>query len=808
MNTAPAITTQPTNQTTCAGTSVSFSVTATGTGLTYQWRKGAVNIGGATASTYTIEAPIVGDAGSYDVVVSGTCAPAVTSSAVTLTIDIPSAPITGTITQPTCIVSTGSVILSGLPAGNWIINPGSVAGNTVSTTLSGLASGTYVFTVTNASGCTSPNSGTLVINAQPVPPAQAILNIIQPTCSLATGTVTVTSPTGPYEYNIDGGVFQASVIFSGVATGSHIILVRSITDNTCVSASSAAIINAQPASPSVTISNPAAVCSTSTVDLTDAAITAGSTSGLTYTYWSDPAGTIPYTTPATATSGTYYIKGTNVSGCSDIKPVVVTVTSSVNISSLTTNIFCSGTSTGSINITVTGGTTPYSFAWTGNGVNTGLEDQSGLSAGIYSVVVTDALSCVSLPLSVTITEPSPLAGNVTSQTNVSVSGGSDGSVTIAGAGGTSPYQYRLGAGPLQPGGVFSNLTAGNYTFTVQDFNLCSFIIQVVITQPSAALTGSITAQTNVVCFGASTGSVAVTGSDGTTPYEYSIDSGPYQSSGIFSSIPAGNHLVTIRDALHVTFDVPFTITQPSSAPGGSIINQVNILCSGGSQGSVVVSGSGGTPPYLYKLESGNYQVSGSFSDLYAGSYTITVQDASLCTSDISVTITEPGTLTLDYTSEDASCQDIADGTVDLNIDGGTQPITVLWPDGNTTVSRQDLLTGTYRVIITDANGCTASQDVIVGLSEISSCLSVQEIITPNNDGFYDTWKIKNIEMFPNAEVHVFNRWGERVFRTRNIPENEWDGKFNGKLLPTDSYHYVLYLNNGSDPITGIVTIIR
>ncbi|MBK7712903.1 MAG: SprB repeat-containing protein [Bacteroidales bacterium] len=454
VNTAPAITTQPTNQTTCAGTSVRFSVTATGTGLSYQWRKGAVNIVGATASTYTIAAPIVGDAGSYDVVVSGTCAPAVTSSGVTLTIDIPSAPITGTITQPTCIVSTGSVILSGLPAGNWIINPGSVAGNTVSTTLSGLASGTYVFTVTNASGCTSPNSGTLVINAQPVPPAQAILNIIQPTCSLATGTVTVTSPTGPYEYNIDGGVFQASVIFSGVATGSHIILVRSITDNTCVSASSAAIINAQPASPSVTISNPAAVCSTSTVDLTDAAITAGSTSGLTYTYWSDPAGTIPYTTPATATSGTYYIKGTNVSGCSDIKPVVVTVTSSVNISSLTTNIFCSGTSTGSINITVTGGTTPYSFAWTGNGVNTGLEDQSGLSAGIYSVVVTDALSCVSLPLSVTITEPSPLAGNVTSQTNVSVSGGSDGSVTIAGAGGTSPYQYRLGAGSLQPGGVF------------------------------------------------------------------------------------------------------------------------------------------------------------------------------------------------------------------------------------------------------------------------------------------------------------------------------------------------------------------
>ncbi|MBK7712899.1 MAG: hypothetical protein IPJ37_19655 [Bacteroidales bacterium] len=102
VNTAPAITTQPTNQTTCEGTSVSFSVTATGTGLTYQWRKGAVNIGGATSATYTIAAPIVGDAGSYDVVVSGTCAPAVTSSAVTLTVNTAPAITTQPTNQTTC----------------------------------------------------------------------------------------------------------------------------------------------------------------------------------------------------------------------------------------------------------------------------------------------------------------------------------------------------------------------------------------------------------------------------------------------------------------------------------------------------------------------------------------------------------------------------------------------------------------------------------------------------------------------------------------------------------------------------------
>ena len=102
MNSAPAITVQPTNQTTCAGTSVSFSVTATGTGLTYQWRKGAVNIGGATSATYTIAAPVIGDAGSYDVVVSGTCAPAVTSAAATLTVNSAPAITAQPANQTTC----------------------------------------------------------------------------------------------------------------------------------------------------------------------------------------------------------------------------------------------------------------------------------------------------------------------------------------------------------------------------------------------------------------------------------------------------------------------------------------------------------------------------------------------------------------------------------------------------------------------------------------------------------------------------------------------------------------------------------
>ena len=115
----------------------------------------------------------------------------------------PTAPTVGTITQPTCTVATGSVVLSGLPAGNWTINPGGITGNTASTTITGLAPGTYNYTVTNAAGCTSPASANVVINAQPATPtAPAVGAITQPTCAVATGSVVLSGlPAGNWTIN-------------------------------------------------------------------------------------------------------------------------------------------------------------------------------------------------------------------------------------------------------------------------------------------------------------------------------------------------------------------------------------------------------------------------------------------------------------------------------------------------------------------------------------------------------------------------------------------------------------------------------
>jgi gliding motility-associated-like protein len=186
-------------------------------------------------------------------------------------------------------------------------------------------------------------------------------------------------------------------------------------------------------------------------------------------------------------------------------------------------------------------------------------------------------------------------------------------------------------------------------------------------------------------------------------------------------------------------------------------------------------------------------------------YTLTITDSQGCvvTHDYSLTAPEPMVLTA--STVNGSCPDTPDGGIDLTVAGGAGTLIYQWDDGPTTPDRSDLLPGDYNVTVTDANGCTGELTVTVGVTG-HDCLTVYEIITPNGDGRNDTWKLRNAELYPDAEIFVYNRWGRLVFHTRNATD-EWDGRSDGKLLPNDSYHYVIHLNDGSEPRTGVISII-
>ena len=230
----------------------------------------------------------------------------------------------------------------------------------------------------------------------------------------------------------------------------------------------------------------------------------------------------------------------------------------------------------------------------------------------------------------------------------------------------------------------------------------------------------------------------------------------------------------------------------------------HITCWNYNDGSLSGTPLGGTPPYTYSWSNGSS--TSDITGLGADTYSLTLSDYNGCTIDTSVTITQPEAIVISLETDDPFCPDSYDGVITATIAGGIPPYSLLWSDGSQDFSMSESGPGDYSLTVTDANLCTAEiTETLYNRQEF--CVIIPDIITPNDDGYNDIWEIQGIQYYPDAIVEIYDRWGKRVFHSVGY-EERWDGTFNNKKLPMDSYHYIIRLNNMLTPLVGNLTIIR
>ena len=684
--------TATTNVSCNAGSNGSATVAAAGgTGsFTYSWSPA----GGALATATGLAA------GDYTVTV--TDANSCTQTAST-TITEPTA-LTASITATTNVscngLSDGSATVAAAGGTGAFTYSWSPAGGSAATA-TGLTAGDYTVTVTDANSCTQTAVATVTEPTVLTANISATTNVSCNGTNDGTATVAATGGTGTYDFSWSpaGGT---SATATGLSAGSYTVTVTDA--NSCIQKAIATIT--EPAVLNATASMQSAVsCNGGNNGVADVAVTGG-TAPYTYTWNSAASAT---SSIGGLSAGAYTVIVTDNHNCADTDAVTITEPTLLTASvSAQTNVACRGNATGSATIAATGGTGGFTYSWSPAGGN--LATATGLTAGDYTVTVTDANNCTATQ-PVTITEPATgIFASVTSQTNVSCNGLSDGSAVIDATSTAMPLSYSWApAGGTSATGT--GLAAGTYSVTISDASSCTYTQTVTITEPTV-LTANITATTNVSCNGSSNGAATVTAGGGTTGYTYSW-SPAGGTLATATGLSAGDYTVTVTDANSCTQTASTTITEPTALTA-SITATTNVSCNAGSNGSATVAAAGGTGAFTYSWSPAGGTLA-TATGLAAGDYTVTVTDANSCTQTASTTITEPTSLTASITATtNVSCNGLSDGSATVAAAGGTGTYTYSWsPAGGTLATATGLTAGNYTVIVTDANNCTQTTSTAV-----------------------------------------------------------------------------------------------
>ena len=792
--------TQPTSSTATDGT---ITVTATGgtAPYTYVWTKNGQPFGANTNGAGLTTG--LGN-GNYHITVidaKGCNIPSGTVELKALTValqDQTNIKCKGLPTGSITVVASGGTLNTATPdyKFQWLLNGTEIPGKE-SATLSGILKGDYTVKVTDA-------NNTILSPIYTISEPAAILTITNSTAqrrnvSCNGGTdgaidVTVSGGTGAYNYVWSNGSTASRL--SNVPVGTYWV---AVTDENGCPARLDNIVITQPNPiivPTPAIKN-VAIFGQNTGSIIFPADPTGGTLAYQYNWTRAGDPTFPRTTRdiTALKAGTYHLEirdananAADNAGCIVTRDYTVNETDLLEVQIKETQfIKCNGDSNGQLTALVKGGIAPYKYVWKKNGVVLPLETKSeisGIAVGQYSVSVTDSANpepagpfAKAEQLNYKLDEPNELQVKLTGQTNVLCFGAATGAIDITISGGTGPYtqQWTKNGVDYSTADDLANLTIGTYKVTVKDRGdhgcMATLDVPVVITQPAAPLKIESATPIDLTGFETKNGSIAVVVSGGKPNYSYEwtkdTDAAIIGSTSSIGNLAIGTYHLIVRDANGCSLPkVDYEITQPAKFEIISITQtpNTNVACYGDSPAEFTAVVTGGVKEYTFEWLNTTTGVkhnhtediktsstSSKASNLGAGNYIITVKDKenNVLFGTNTFTISQPDKLAFTFTKTDVSCHNGNNGTVRLNITGGTKftditkPYTIV---SSGIIDTQNgiisgLTKGDYKIRLIDANGCQTAEQTVTITEPLKAVFIDTKVVRPTTGFGLATGKI-------------------------------------------------------------------
>lgn len=612
------------------------------------------------------------------------------------------------LTNPVCAGSCdgqiGVIVSGGTPSYQYSVDGGALQAGNVMT---GLCAGPHTLIVQDGNGCLL-NAVQALIN----PPSFGIdlISMSPSNCGFNNGAIEIAAngTNGPFLYSMDGGPDQPSGIFTNLLAGAYSFVA---TDTLGCQAQVFFGVNDVEMDGIL-------------IDQGDVTCFGGNDGWVSVT---NSAGANPITFDldnggVTQTNGTFFgldagshiVTIYDAGLCVFTIPFTVQQPDQIQFTTGSNSVTCYGGANGTIVVTTTsGGTGAYQYSLDGVNFQSG-NVFTGLTAGNYTVFVTDANNCL-VSGAVTVLQPTQVTFSVNS-TDLTCFANNSGVIQLSGSGGNGNFMYSIDNGAtFQSNQSFLGLASGTYNIVVQDITGCPATGSSTLTEP-ALLSATYTPQ-SVTCFGSCDGEIAVAAGGGTIPYMYSSDNGVTQSTNpLLTGLCQGNYTVLVTDDNGCTITALIAVGTPpaltvsvSSTP--SVCDLPN--------GSVTVNAGGGTPGYTFSTDNVNFSVANTFGGLAAGMYTLYVQDSQGCVASTAEIVTaQPSPVITGVDLIPVSCFGVCDATITISSSGGTGTVQysiggAYQPAGTFT----DLCAGTYTLTVSDSNGCVTDYGVPFVISE-------------------------------------------------------------------------------------------